>query len=142
MTSKAVLLADGEMAPILSVPSTVNPARTACQVYMEALYRAGIDQQEVSYIVGTGYGRTRVDFAHENVSEISCHAKGAHHLLPDARTVIDIGGQGSKAIRLDGFGKIKEVVTDDNCAAGNGALSGFHGRIHGHGDRRHGPAAF
>ena len=112
-------------------PSTVNPTKTARQVYKEVLYRAGMDPDRVSYIVGTGYGRAKVDFAHENVSEISCHAKGAHHLLPEVRTIIDIGGQDTKAIGIDKYGGIREFAMNEKCAAGTGRFLDFMARSMG-----------
>lgn len=118
--SKAVVLLDGKMASYYIGPSTVNPTKTAWHVYQEALSAGGIDKDQVNYIVGTGYGRAKVDFAHENVSEITCHSKGAHYLLPTAKTIIDVGGQDSKAILLDKSGMIKEFVMNDKCAAGTG----------------------
>jgi predicted CoA-substrate-specific enzyme activase len=71
-------------------------------------------------IVATGYGRTAVGFADKKVTEITCHARGVSHLMPEARTVIDIGGQDSKAMRVDGEGRVTDFVMNDKCAAGTG----------------------
>lgn len=130
-TSKAVILAGGKIASYFIGPSTVNPTKTARLVYQEALSRAGIDGKQVHYVVGTGYGRAKVDFAHENVSEISCHAKGAHYLLPTIRTIVDIGGQDTKAISIDKSGIIREFVMNDKCAAGTGRFLDFMARSMG-----------
>lgn len=124
-TSKAVVLMDGQIASCFIGPSTVNPTKTARQVYKEVLNGAGVDHDQVSYIVGTGYGRAKVDFAHENVSEISCHARGAHYLLPEVRTIVDIGGQDTKAISIDKYGGIREFAMNDKCAAGTGRFLDF-----------------
>ena len=129
--SKAVVLADGTIAAYFIGPSTVNPTKTAREVFHNALSSAGIESHQVDYIVGTGYGRAKVDFAHENVSEISCHAKGAHYLLPDVRTIIDIGGQDTKAISIDKSGNIREFAMNDKCAAGTGRFLEFMARSMG-----------
>ena len=71
-------------------------------------------------MVGTGYGRTQVPFASTNISEITCHGRGAHHLRPSVRTVIDIGGQDTKVITIDGAGNLLDFVMNDKCAAGTG----------------------
>ena len=129
--SKAVVLADGEIAAYYIGPSTVNPSKTAKEVYQRALEAAKIDSQQVSYIVGTGYGRAKVNFANENISEISCHGRGAHFLLPEVRTIIDIGGQDTKAIGLDPRGNIREFAMNDKCAAGTGRFLDFIARSMG-----------
>ena len=67
----------------------------------EILERAGLKREDISLIVSTGYGRVSIPFADENVTEISCHGKGAHYLNPEIRTILDIGGQDSKAIHLN-----------------------------------------
>lgn len=85
-----------------------------------ALEKAGIDKKDIAYIVATGYGRKNIDFADDNVTEITCHAKGAKHLYNDVRTIIDIGGQDSKVISLDENGKVAGFVMNDKCAAGTG----------------------
>jgi len=129
--SKAVILADGKIAAYFIGPSTVNPTKTAHEVFERALAKAKIESHQVAYIVGTGYGRAKVEFAHENVSEISCHAKGAHYLLPDVRTIIDIGGQDVKAISIDKSGNIREFAMNDKCAAGTGRFLDFMARSMG-----------
>ena len=130
-TSKAIILVDGKIASFFIGPSTVNPRKTARMVYQEALSSAGIDEGQVSHIIGTGYGRAKVDFAHENVSEISCHAKGGHYLLPTVRTIIDIGGQDTKAISIDSSGRVREFAVNDKCAAGTGRFLDFMARTMG-----------
>lgn len=101
-------------------PSSTNPKRTAREIYEQALATAGAAAADVVFTVGTGYGRTQVDFADRNVSEITCHGRGAHFLLPSARTVIDIGGQDTKAISIDAQGNLIDFATNDKCAAGTG----------------------
>jgi predicted CoA-substrate-specific enzyme activase len=85
------------------------------------LGEAGLSSiEDLEYIVGTGYGRLKVPFANENISEITCHARGAHWLTPTVRTVIDIGGQDCKVMSMDDKGKVLEFVMNDRCAAGTG----------------------
>lgn len=85
-----------------------------------ALEKAGLDKKDIACIVATGYGRKNIDFADDNVTEITCHAKGAKHLYRDVKTIIDIGGQDSKVICLDDDGKVIGFVMNDKCAAGTG----------------------
>ena len=80
----------------------------------------GIDPSSVAKIISTGYGRNSVMIADKAVTEITCHAAGAHYLNPDVRSVIDIGGQDSKAIALDENGNVKDFAMNDKCAAGTG----------------------
>ena len=121
-SSKAVILEDGKRvaasAVIQSGTGTSGPGRV-----MELVFDGlDISQKDMDYIVATGYGRFAVPFANKQMSEITCHAKGIHHLIPDARTIIDIGGQDAKAIRLDHKGNILKFVMNDKCAAGTGRV--------------------
>ncbi len=118
--SKAVILVDGENRGEVVGDSTTNPAKTAETIYQAALELAGVSRDDVAYVVGTGYGRTQVPFADSNVSEITCHGRGAHYLLPAARTVIDIGGQDTKVISIDSGGNLLDFAMNDKCAAGTG----------------------
>jgi predicted CoA-substrate-specific enzyme activase len=89
-------------------------------MYEKAVLQAGVRPADVHYIVGTGYGRTLVDFAAKNISEITCHGRGAHFLVPSVRTVIDVGGQDTKVICVDASGNLMDFVMNDKCAAGTG----------------------
>jgi predicted CoA-substrate-specific enzyme activase len=86
----------------------------------QALKDAKLTHDAVGYSVTTGYGRNMVSFGDKNITEISCHARGAQFLIPGVKTVIDIGGQDSKAIALDGHGKVSNFGMNDKCAAGTG----------------------
>ncbi|MCY6371207.1 acyl-CoA dehydratase activase [Clostridium ganghwense] len=88
--------------------------------FKEALRKANITKKDISYIISTGYGRVSIPFANENVTEITCHAKGVHFLNERVRTIIDIGGQDSKTIRLDANGNVIDFAMNDKCAAGTG----------------------
>lgn len=101
--------------------SMVTVAQDAFRV---ALDNAGIAEDDVVWVAGTGYGRYKVTFGREQVTEISCHARGSVMLFPLTRTVIDIGGQDTKAIRVGADGKVEDFTMNDKCAAGTGRFLG------------------
>jgi predicted CoA-substrate-specific enzyme activase len=117
---KAVILNDGSVRGYAVGRATANPAKTAEAILEQALENAGSTRDQVGYIVGTGYGRALVPFADENVSELTCHGRGAAFVNPDVRTVLDIGGQDTKAIRVDPEGFLLDYAMNDKCAAGTG----------------------
>lgn len=121
--AKAVLLRGKELF-VAQVPTGVNMQETANELLEELLEQAGIGYEEIGYIVGTGYGRIALEFIQirsEIVTEISCHAMGAHYLNANTRTIIDIGGQDSKAIQVSpDTGKVVRFIMNDKCAAGTG----------------------
>jgi predicted CoA-substrate-specific enzyme activase len=120
-TGKVVILKDGEIASWAVTKATAKPEKTAHTAMAEAIEKAGLSSiEDLSYITGTGYGRTGVSFIQDNLSEISCHAKGASWLHPQARTIIDIGGQDSKVISVSKTGKVMDFSMNDKCAAGTG----------------------
>ena len=86
----------------------------------EALKEAGLQREDIDALVTTGYGRTAIKNGDKSITEITCHARSAHFLDPEVRTVIDIGGQDSKVIRLDENGAVANFVMNDKCAAGTG----------------------
>jgi len=122
-TGKAVLLAGGNLYTAIT-PTGVHTQETADKLFKKLLKQTGLAQSDVEYIVGTGYGRVALEFGdipHKIVTEISCHAMGAHILNADVRSIVDIGGQDSKAIRVDPRnGKVVEFIMNDKCAAGTG----------------------
>lgn len=93
---------------------------SAQKAYSEALKQAKLSPEAISYVVSTGYGRVSIPFAHKNVTEITCHGRGAHYLNNQIRTIIDIGGQDSKVIRLDENGEVIDFAMNDKCSAGTG----------------------
>ncbi len=120
-TGKALLMLRGEVLGYSIIPCAVRPEVTARQALDLALENSGLGRDlEPSYIVATGYGRVRIPFASENVSEITCHGLGAFHLNPNDRTLIDIGGQDCKVIRISPSGKVVDFAMNDKCAAGTG----------------------
>ena len=86
----------------------------------KAVEKAGISKDDIVRIVTTGYGRAYINSGDDSITEITCHAKGAHYLNPNVRTVIDIGGQDIKAISIDENGAVKNFLMNDKCAAGTG----------------------
>jgi len=117
--TKAVILNGGVIASIIG-PTGPEHRRLANQVMDEVLKKAAISFQAITYIVSTGYGRINVPFADKQFTEITCHAKGIAKLFPEAKTIIDIGGQDVKGIKIDGYGKIIDFAMNDKCAAGTG----------------------
>lgn len=121
-TAKAVVVSDGKVLGYAIMPTGHDVKLAAERVTAEALERSKVDRriEELDYIISTGYARSAVDFSSRAVTEIICHAKGAHFLVAGVRTVIDIGGQDSKAIELDDRGNVQDFVMNDKCAAGTG----------------------
>lgn len=106
------------------VPTGWNAREAGAGVLRAALAEAGAEQKDVALIVGTGYGRVSLPFADKNVTEITCHARGAAHLFPGTGIVLDIGGQDSKVISIDRHcarpGMVRDFIMNDKCAAGTG----------------------
>jgi len=120
ITAKAVIVGDGQIASSAIALSGYNSAETAGKVLTEALEKARLSRDAVIRLVATGYGRVRVPGADRQVTEITCHARGAYWLRPETRTIIDVGGQDSKGIALNDQGKVVDFVMNDKCAAGTG----------------------
>ncbi len=117
--TKTVILNKGIIASVIG-PTGPEQRRLANKVMEEALRKSSLSFRTITYIVSTGYGRINVPFADKQFTEITCHAKGIIHLFPKAKTVIDIGGQDIKAIKVDAAGKTIDFVMNDKCAAGTG----------------------
>jgi predicted CoA-substrate-specific enzyme activase len=121
--TKLVLVdADGNVVASDVRLSGVDYQTTAEQALLAALERAGLPRDRVKGTVATGYGRRNVTFAGEVSTEIQCHGIGCYHLVPRAITVVDIGGQDNKVIRLDDAGKRLDFKMNRKCAAGTGAF--------------------
>ncbi len=125
LTGKAGILEDDRMLAWDLLLTSADSIETGQLVTDNALRKAGLKLTDMSYIVSTGYGRVVIPFAHKNVSEISCHAKGAHWRFPGARTILDMGGQDCKAISCDEHGKVTNFLMNDKCAAGAGRSMGI-----------------
>lgn len=117
---KGVVLRDGKEIVGTSVIQTGTGTSGPARVYADIFGVSGIEPQDVFRTVVTGYGRLTFEKADSQVSELSCHAKGVHFLLPKARTIIDIGGQDAKALKLSPQGTLTGFVMNDKCAAGTG----------------------
>lgn len=120
LTAKAVILENSRMLGTSLVMTGHNSRIAGRRALDLALKDAGLEEDDLGGVVATGYGRLSVDFDADQVTEITCHARGAHFTHPEVRTVIDIGGQDSKAIAIDGSGKVLDFVMNDKCAAGTG----------------------
>ena len=94
--------------------------RLAAELFEKLLRDAGLTRSQISGVVATGYGRNGIRFADTTITEITCHARGVHRLAPDARTIIEIGGQDSKVIALEDGGRVRDFAMNDRCAAGTG----------------------
>jgi predicted CoA-substrate-specific enzyme activase len=124
-TTKAVLLDGGGFLARRIVKTGWAPADAAEEARAAVTADAGLTVDEVDAVVATGYGRVTVPFPAKMITEITCHAAGAASVLPEARTVIDVGGQDSKVIRIDKFGLVTDFAMNDRCAAGTGRFLEF-----------------
>ena len=128
-SSKAVLLGENQESLAAQVVNLGTGTKGVGQV-LEAVYRqAGIGPEEVRYTVVTGYGRMTYQGADRQITEISCHAKGVFHLSSSARTIVDVGGQDTKVIRLGQDGSVENFVMNDKCAAGTGRFLEVMARV-------------
>ena len=119
--SKAAIMIDGEAYSWSVARTGSNSPDSAKKVLDWALERTGLSVNDIKYIVGTGYGRVNVPMANKAITEIACHAKGANYIWgPAVRTVLDVGGQDIKAIRIDEIGRVTSFLMNDKCAAGTG----------------------
>ncbi|HLD66965.1 MAG TPA: acyl-CoA dehydratase activase, partial [Pseudomonas sp.] len=100
------------------IDTGANVVIAAENAYGEALKNGNLSETDVEYVVGTGYGRYKVTFGDTQITEISCHGRGAVHMFPNTRTVVDMGGQDTKAIRVSPTGEILDFCMNDKCAAG------------------------
>jgi predicted CoA-substrate-specific enzyme activase len=119
-TAKALILKNGEIIGGLIGPTGTNPALAGKQIMEKVLDGAHYTSSDVKYIVATGYGRVSAPFANKTVTEITCHGRGARHISPGIRTVIDIGGQDAKVVSLGEDGRVIDFVMNDKCASGTG----------------------
>ncbi len=118
--AKGVLMRDDEIISSVITDTLAESVLTSTTTMELLLKGTGVKLNDIDYIVATGYGRVLVPFAKENVSEISCHARGVNWYFPSVRTILDMGGQDSKAISVDGEGRVTNFVMNDKCAGGTG----------------------
>lgn len=120
ITTKTVILKNGELLTSNIIRTGAYSKQSAIKSLNMALSSVGIARDDIDYLVSTGYGRAILECADKHVTEITCHGTGASFLFPGTRTVIDIGGQDSKAISLNDKGEVLDFVMNDKCAAGTG----------------------
>ncbi|MCK9275315.1 MAG: acyl-CoA dehydratase activase [Syntrophales bacterium] len=120
ITAKAVIMAEGRVIGTKIIFTGYNAGNAGRRVYDELLRELGLDASQISCTISTGYGRNSIDFANKAITEIICHGTGAHFINPDVRSIIDVGGQDSKALIVDEKGQVKDFVMNDKCAAGTG----------------------
>ena len=119
-TTKVVVLNERDTVASSITDTTPESSEMAGSILAEALSGRSLGPKDISYVVATGYGRVNVPFANRTVTEIACHAKGVHSVFPGTRTVLDMGGQDCKAIRVDDRGNHQSFIMNDKCAAGTG----------------------
>jgi predicted CoA-substrate-specific enzyme activase len=119
MTKVVLIDQAGSLLSIVMGPTGAEHRQLANEVMRQALQKAGLQIDDISYIVATGYGRLNVPFADRQITELSCHARGVCSFFPDVRTAIDIGGQDAKCMKIDN-GRLVNFVMNDKCAAGTG----------------------
>ena len=120
-----VAIVDGTTLDVVGsgcVDQGVDQSALAKALFARVLAEAGVKRKAVGRVVATGYGRAAVRAADTTVTEITCHARGVCHDMPETRTIIEIGGQDSKLIRMDGDGTVRDFAMNDRCAAGTGCF--------------------
>lgn len=120
ITTKAAVVKDGKLLADAVMSTGYNAQDAGEKIFEKTIAELDIDAEAVDRIVATGYGRKSVAFADKAITEITCHAAGAHYLNPAVRSIIDIGGQDSKAIVADENGGVRDFAMNDKCAAGTG----------------------
>lgn len=123
--TKAIIINESQQIIGRALMDTGSNVTTAAEnAFVAALENAGVADEAVEFVVGTGYGRYRVTFGNTQITEISCHGRGAVHMFPGTHTVVDMGGQDTKAIRVSAGGEILDFCMNDKCAAGTGRFLG------------------
>ena len=123
------------------IATGANVSRAGEHAFLRACEAQGLPREAVGYVVGTGYGRYKVTFGDAQITEITCHARGAHSLFPRTRTVIDMGGQDTKAIKVGPDGAVLDFAMNDKCAAGTGRFLSAAAEVTGVGLDEIGPLA-
>jgi len=122
VTSKAVILAGNKILSWFIASSGGKLSTTTSEVIDQVLNKAGLSTTDISYVIATGYGAANVSSANESAVDISCNGTGISYLFPSVRTVVDIGGQFSRAFRIDKEGRVLSFILSEKCAAGSGRL--------------------
>ena len=130
-TDVVILDQNGKIKSTMIIPTGGGAMMSAEKSLAAAVEKAGIQEEDIVRIVTTGYGRAYIDSGDDSITEITCHAKGAHYLNPNVRTIIDIGGQDIKAISIDEHGAVTNFLMNDKCAAGTGRFLEMMARTQG-----------
>ena len=121
VSSQAAIMVDGKLFAYSNMRTGSNSPDSARNAMDWALKDTGMTLEDIHYVVGTGYGRVNVPFSNRAITEIACHGRGGNFMYgPTVRTILDMGGQDCKAIRIDERGKVAEFLMNDKCAAGTG----------------------
>jgi len=120
LSAEALIMEDNNILSYSIVQTGPDTKKTSQEAMDEALMETKLSMDDIEYVVATGYGRLVVPFAQKQITEIGCHGRGANWLIPSARTILDMGGQDCKAIRIDEKGKVVNFAMNDKCAAGAG----------------------
>ena len=121
VSSQAAIMVDGKLFAYSNMRTGSNSPDSATNAMEWALKDTGMTLEDIHYVVGTGYGRVNVPFSNRAITEIACHGRGGNFMYgPTVRTILDMGGQDCKAIRIDEKGKVAEFLMNDKCAAGTG----------------------
>lgn len=129
VAAKAVIVNDGQIVTTALLPTKISSEKSGLSALEAALEKTELSREDVRFIVATGYGRISAPFANATVTEISCHAQGAYFLNPNVGTVIDMGGQDCKAIKLGQRGQVADFALSDKCAAGTGRFLEVMARV-------------
>jgi len=130
VSSQAVIMVDGKLFAYSNTRTGSDSPNSARKAMDWALEDTGMKLDDIHYIVGTGYGRVNVPFAHRAITEIACHARGGNFMYGSSvRTILDMGGQDCKAIHCDERGKVTNFLMNDKCAAGTGRNRSRHGSL-------------
>jgi len=122
-TIKAVILKDGALAGQAIVPAGFDTKEAAEKAYAQALSAGGVARGAVEILIATGAGRKEISFANDTVTEVGADARGVNKLFPSVRTVIDVGAEEGRAVRIDETGKVQDFAVNEKCAAGAGAFT-------------------
>jgi len=120
LAAKSIVVSNGSIVGQSLIRTSINTEESGLIALHKAIDSAKLSQKDLEFIVATGYGRVSAPYANKTITEITCHGRGAYYLHPNTRTIIDMGGQDCKAIRLDKDGTVIDFVMNDKCAAGTG----------------------
>jgi predicted CoA-substrate-specific enzyme activase len=128
-SSKGVVIENGKSILAKKVIPLGTGTKGSESILGDVLKMAGVERKDIDRIIVTGYGRVNFNDADKQISEVSCHARGVNFLVPTVRTIIDIGGQDAKALKVDENGNLTNFVMNDKCAAGTGRFLDVMARI-------------